>query len=104
MESARKGMIEVPLRGGTFHYPITSRHGAAKVYIQPASPGTGIIAGGPMRAVFEVLGVKDVLAKSIGSRNSINVVRATFKGLLQMQSPQRIAAKRGKQLGEVLGK
>ncbi len=101
MESARKEMIEVPLRDGTFYYAVTSRHGAAKVFIQPAAPGTGIIAGGPMRAVFEVLGVKDVLAKSIGSRNPINVVRATFKGLSQMRSPQQIAAKRGKQVKEV---
>ncbi len=101
MEAARKEMIEVPLRDGTFYYPITSNHGAAKVFMQPASPGTGIIAGGPMRAVFEVLGVKDVLSKSIGSRNPINVVRATFEGLLQIKSPQRIAAKRGKSVKEV---
>ena len=96
MEAARKNMIEVPLHEGTFYYSMTSNHGAAKVFIQPASPGTGIIAGGPMRAVFEVLGVKDVLAKSIGSRNPINVVRATFKSLQRMQSPRQIAAKRGK--------
>ena len=102
MESARKEMIKVPLHEGTFYYPIVSRHGAAKVFMQPASPGTGIIAGGPMRAVFEVLGVKDVVAKSIGSRNPINVVRATFEGLLQMMSPQQIAAKRGKIVKEII--
>ncbi len=101
MEAARKDMIEVPLRNGTFHYPTVSNHGAAKVIIQPASPGTGIIAGGPMRAVFEVLGVKDVLAKSIGSRNPINVVRATFEGLRRMKSPRQIAAKRGKPVAEI---
>ncbi len=102
MEAARKEMIEVPLRDGTFYYAITSNHGAAKVFMQPAAPGTGIIAGGPMRAVFEVLGVRDVLAKSIGSRNPINVVRATFNGLRRMKSPQQIAAKRGKMVKEVV--
>ena len=103
MEAARKDMVEVPLKDGTFHYAVTSNHGAAKVFIQPAASGTGIIAGGPMRAVFEVLGVKDVLAKSIGSRNPINVVRATVKGLQNMQSPQHVAAKRGKPLKEITG-
>ena len=101
MEAARKSMVKVPLKNGTFHYPTVSNHGAAKVVMQPASPGTGIIAGGPMRAVFEVLGVRDVLAKSIGSRNPINVVRATFKGLRRMHSPQKIAAKRGKSVAEI---
>ena len=101
MEIARRQMINVSLKEGTFYYPIVSSHGAAKVFIQPASPGTGIIAGGPMRAVFEVLGVKDVLAKSIGSRNPINVVRATIKGLQMMKSPQDIAAKRGKSVKEI---
>ena len=101
MEIARREMITVPLNKGTLYYPIISTHGAAKVYIQPASPGTGIIAGGPMRAVFEVLGVKDVLAKSMGSPNPVNVVRATIKGLRAMQSPRSIAQKRGKSVSEI---
>ncbi len=104
MESARKEMIKVPLHKGTFYYSITSRHGAARIFLQPASPGTGIIAGGPMRAVFEVLGIKDVLAKSIGSRNPINVVRATLLGLSKMASPQQIAAKRGKQVEDIIAR
>ncbi len=103
MEKARQNLRQVPLRGTTLFYPTTSRHGAAKVYMQPASEGTGIIAGGPMRAVFEVLGVRDVLAKSIGSSNPINVVRATVKGLMNMRSPEQIAAKRGKTLDEITG-
>ena len=103
MENARKNMISVPLKNGTLQYAITARHGAAKVYMQPASEGTGIIAGGPMRAVFEVLGVRDVLAKCIGSPNPINVVRATVKGLGDMADPESIAAKRGLTVEEVLG-
>jgi small subunit ribosomal protein S5 len=103
MERARKSMRAVPLRGGTLYYPVTAEHGAAKVYMQPASEGTGIIAGGPMRAVFEVLGVRDVLAKSIGTSNPINVVRATVRGLTEMRSPEQIAAKRGKTLQEIQG-
>ena len=103
MENARKNMIRVPLSGGTLHYPITARHGAAKVYMQPASEGTGIIAGGPMRAVFEVLGVRDVLAKCIGSPNPINVIRATIGGLSDMSSPERVAARRGLSVEEVTG-
>jgi small subunit ribosomal protein S5 len=103
MEKARQNLRQVPLRGTTLFYATTSRHGAAKVYMQPASEGTGIIAGGPMRAVFEVLGVRDVLAKSIGSSNPINVVRATVKGLMDMRSPEQIAAKRGKTLDEITG-
>ncbi len=103
MEDARKNMVEVPLKGGTLQYPITATHGAAKVYMQPASEGTGVIAGGPMRAVFEVVGVHDVLAKCIGSNNPINVVRATIKGLAAMQAPEQVAAKRGKTVEEILG-
>lgn len=103
MESARKSMVDVPLKGGTLQYPIVAEHGAAKVFMQPASEGTGIIAGGPMRAVFEVLGVKNVLAKCIGSPNPINVVRATVKGLSDMRDPEAIAAKRGKSVEEILG-
>ena len=103
MESARKNMISVPLKNGTLQYPLTARHGAAKVFMQPASEGTGIIAGGPMRAVFEVVGVRDVLAKCIGSPNPINVIRATVKGLAAMSSPEDIAAKRGLTVEEITG-
>lgn len=103
MENARKNMTSVELNGSTLQYPMTARHGAAKVFMQPATDGTGIIAGGAMRAVFEVLGVKDVLAKCIGSNNPINVVRATLRGLQDMSSPERVAAKRGKTVDEILG-
>ncbi len=103
MERARRNMREVALTGTTLQYPITARHGAAKVYMQPASEGTGIIAGGSMRAVFEVVGVKDVLAKIIGSQNPVNVVRATIRGLTEMGSPERVAAKRGKSVEDITG-
>lgn len=103
MEKARRNMLVISLKGSTLQYPLKGRHGAAKVYMQPASEGTGIIAGGPMRAVFEVLGVKDVLAKCFGSRNPINVVRATIEGLTGMKSPDLIAAKRGKKAEEIVG-
>jgi small subunit ribosomal protein S5 len=89
-------MVQVPIKGDTLQYAITARHGAAKVHMQPASAGTGIIAGGPMRAVFEVLGIRNVLAKSIGSSNAINVVRATILGLSRMYDVEGIATKRGK--------
>jgi small subunit ribosomal protein S5 len=102
MESARKNMISVALRDGTLQYPLTGRHGAAKVYMQPASEGTGIIAGGAMRAVFEVVGVHNVLAKCIGSNNPMNVLRATIRGLEQMRSPEEVASKRGKSIKEIL--
>ena len=92
----------INLNGGTLHYPITARHGAAKIYMQPASEGTGIIAGGAMRAVFEVVGVRDVLAKCIGSNNPINVLRATIRGLQDMRSPQDMASKRGKKVEEMM--
>jgi small subunit ribosomal protein S5 len=103
MESARRNMINVPLNEGTLQYAITATHGAAKVYMQPASEGTGIIAGGPMRAVFEVLGVRNVLSKCIGSPNPINVIRATIRGLEDMRDPTSIAAKRGKSVDEITG-
>ena len=103
MEEARRKMFRVSLRNGTLHHAVMGRHGAAKVYMQPASEGTGIIAGGAMRAVFEVAGVHDVLAKCIGSRNPVNVVRATLKGLASINSPAAIAAKRGKKVEEILG-
>ena len=101
MESARKNMKQVSLVNGTLQYPITAEHGAAKVYMQPASEGTGVIAGGPMRAVFDVVGIHNVLAKCIGSNNPINVVNATIKGLAAMSSPEDVAAKRGKSLNEI---
>jgi len=102
MENARKNLKQVPIVNGTLQYPITSEHGAAKVHMQPASDGTGVIAGGPMRAVFDVLGIHNVLAKCIGSNNPINVVNATIKGLASMSSPEDIAAKRGKSVKEIL--
>jgi small subunit ribosomal protein S5 len=102
MDNARRNMQQINLSGGTLQYPITSVHGAAKVFMQPASAGTGIIAGGAMRAVFEVLGVRDVLAKCIGSSNAVNVVRATIKGLQEMTSPAEVARKRGKKVEEIL--
>jgi len=102
MEAARKNMIDVNLKGATLQYPLTARHGAAKVFMKPASEGTGIIAGGAMRAVFEVVGVHDVLAKCIGSNNSINVLRATIRGLEEMRSPENMASKRGKTVQEIM--
>ncbi|MBM4201851.1 MAG: 30S ribosomal protein S5 [Gammaproteobacteria bacterium] len=103
MEQARKNMRQVCLRGDTLHYAVTAHSGAAKVYMQPASEGTGIIAGGAMRAVFEVVGIHNVLAKCIGTNNPINVVAATIEGLSQMKDPKQIAAKRGKTLDDLLG-
>jgi small subunit ribosomal protein S5 len=101
MEDARKNMTTVNLKGGTLQYPLVGNHGAAKVVMLPASEGTGIIAGGAMRAVVEAVGVRDVLAKCIGSSNPINVVRATFAGLRGMQTPETVAAKRGKSIQEI---
>ena len=95
MENARKNMIEVSLNNNTLYYPLIAAHGACRVYMAPASEGTGIIAGGAMRAVFEVVGVHNVLAKCIGSRNPINIVRATISGLESICSPSAVAAKRG---------
>ena len=101
MEYARKSFVNVDLNNGTLWHAVKSGHGAARVFMQPASEGTGVIAGGAMRAVLEAVGVKNVLAKAVGSRNPINLVRATVKGLTQMQSPARIAAKRGKTVEEI---
>lgn len=101
MEAARRNMIQVDLNGTTLQYAMKSAHGASKVYMQPASEGTGIIAGGAMRAVLEVAGVQNVLAKRYGSTNPVNVVHATFKGLKAMQSPESIAAKRGLRVEEI---
>ena len=96
LESARRNMVTIDLNGSTIHYAVKARHGSAIVYMQPATPGTGIIAGGAMRAVLELAGVKDVLAKSYGSTNQINVVRATFKGLSEIESPEKVALRRSK--------
>jgi small subunit ribosomal protein S5 len=103
MESARKNMVDVKLKDATLQYPLLGRHGAARVFMQPASEGTGIIAGGAMRAVFEVVGVQNVLAKCIGTNNPINVIRATVAGLASMKDPETMAAKRGKTVDEILG-
>lgn len=103
MDQARKNMITVPLKGLTLQHEIWGTHGATKVFMRPASEGTGVIAGGAMRAVFEVAGVQNVLAKSFGSRNPINMVRATLNALGQMNMPSEIAAKRGKTVEEILG-
>ncbi|MEJ2393607.1 MAG: 30S ribosomal protein S5 [Candidatus Thiodiazotropha sp.] len=103
METARKNMVQIKLDGETLQYPLVGRHGAAKVYMQPASEGTGIIAGGAMRAVFEVLGVHNVLAKCIGTNNPMNVVRATINGLSDMDDAEAVALKRGKTVEEILG-
>lgn len=104
MEQAKRNMVRVELKDGhTLQHPVKANHGASTVFMQPASQGTGIIAGGAMRAVFEVLGVKNVLAKSYGSTNSVNVVRATVKALTDMSSAEAIAAKRGKTVEQILG-
>lgn len=103
MEQARKNLRNISLHDGTLYYSMHAHHGATRVYVQPASDGTGIIAGGAMRAVLEVAGVKNVLAKSYGSRNPINVVRATLNALTGQRSPREVAAKRGKTLEELLG-
>jgi len=103
MEDARRNMRSIRLQGNTLQYPITVSFGASKVFMQPASEGTGIIAGGAMRAVFEVVGVHNVLAKCIGSSNPINVVRATVKGLTGMADAESVAAKRGKKVEKIVG-
>ncbi|OGT53740.1 MAG: 30S ribosomal protein S5 [Gammaproteobacteria bacterium RIFCSPHIGHO2_12_FULL_42_13] len=95
-EAARRNMVQVQLNGTTLYHPIRSRHGASKVLLLPAAEGTGIIAGGAMRAVFEVMGVRNILAKNVGSTNPVNVVRATVKGLVNMLTPEMVARKRGK--------
>jgi small subunit ribosomal protein S5 len=101
LEEARRRMFRVSLRNGTLQHAVIGRHGASKVLMQPASAGTGIIAGGPMRAVFEVMGITNVLAKCIGSTNPYNVVRATLDGLKQMRTPAEVAAKRGKRIEDI---
>ncbi len=102
-DSARRNMIYIPLDGNTLYHEIRARHGASKIVLLPASEGTGIIAGGAARAVFEVMGVKNVLAKSVGSTNPVNVVRATLKGLTSMLTPEIVARKRGISIKELMG-
>ncbi len=102
MEKARRDMVTISLKDGTLWHPVKARHSGSKIYMQPASEGTGIIAGGAMRAVLETVGVRDVLAKSLGSNTPVNLVRATIKGLVAMHNPESIAAKRGKTVDEIL--
>jgi small subunit ribosomal protein S5 len=103
MEQAKKNMRKVRLNGTTLFYPVSTSVGAAKIFMQPASEGTGIIAGGAMRAVFEVVGIHNVLAKCVGTNNPISLVRATVEGLASMKDPKFIASKRGKTVAEILG-
>ena len=103
VKEARKNMVKVPLKNGTLHHVVTAKHGATTVYMQPAKDGTGIIAGGAMRAIFDVIGIKNITAKVHGSTNPYNVVRATLKGLESISTPSEIAAKRGLTVEEILG-
>lgn len=103
MEQARRNMVKVSLKNGTIHHNVVGQHGASTVLLAPAPKGTGIIAGGPTRAVFEMLGVTDIVAKSHGSTNPYNLVRATFDALRKMTTPAEVAAKRGKTVEEILG-
>src|SRR5579863_466979 len=104
-EQARRGLVRVPLREGrTLHHDIRDSYGAGKVIIRAAKPGTGIIAGGPMRAIFEALGVQDVVAKSVGSSNPHNMIKATFAALTHVTSPRAVAARRGRKIAEILGR
>ena len=104
-EQARRSMIRVPLREGrTLHHDIADRYGAGKVIVRAAKPGTGIIAGGPMRAIFEALGVQDIVAKSVGTSNPHNMIKATFAALSHVTSPRAVAARRGKRVADILGR
>ena len=104
-DRAKRAMIRVPLKEGrTLHHDVVGHHGAGKVILRAAVPGTGIIAGGPMRAVFETLGIGDVVAKSLGSRNPHNMVKATFDALTRVASPRSVANRRGKKVSDLLGK
>jgi small subunit ribosomal protein S5 len=104
-EAARRALVKIPLREGrTLHHDSEGRHGAGKVVLRAAPPGTGIIAGGPMRAVFEMLGIQDVVAKSIGTSNPYNMVRATFDGLKLQENPRGVAARRGKKYGDIVAR
>lgn len=103
MERARNTMIRVPLKNGTLHHQVEGRHGASRVIMMPAPEGTGVIAGGPMRAVCDAVGIRDVVAKAYGSTNPYNLVRATINALANLHSPSEIAAKRGKTVEELFG-
>ena len=104
-ERAKRKLVRVPLREGrTLHHDVSGHFGAGHVVLRPAPPGTGIIAGGPMRAVFETLGVQDVVTKSIGTSNPYNMIRATFEALAKLMSPRQVAAKRGKKVGDIIGR
>jgi len=104
-EAAKRAMVRVPLREGrTIHHDVQGRYGAGKVVVRAAKPGTGIIAGGPMRAIFESLGLQDVVAKSIGSSNPHNMIKATFAALAYISSPRSVASRRGKKIGDILGR
>ena len=104
-DSAKRSMVRVPLREGrTIHHDVRGRYGAGKVVIRAAKPGTGIIAGGPMRAIFESLGLQDVVAKSVGSSNPHNMIKATFAALDYIQSPRSVASRRGKKVGDIIGR
>ena len=104
-EAAKRGLIRVPLRDGrTLHHDVKGRFGAGKVTLRAAPAGTGIIAGGPMRAVFETLGIKDIVAKSVGTSNPHNMIKATFEAMAQLNSPRMVATRRGKKVGDLLGR
>jgi small subunit ribosomal protein S5 len=103
MERARRGMSRIPLRNGTVQHTVEAKHGASKVMLAPAAAGTGIIAGGPLRAIFDVMGVQNIVAKSHGSTNPYNMVRATLKALERLRTPAEIAAKRGKSVEDIVG-
>ncbi|MEC8532085.1 MAG: 30S ribosomal protein S5 [Pseudomonadota bacterium] len=104
-EKAKRNMIRVPLREGrTLHHDVRGRYGAGQVVLRAAPPGTGIIAGGPMRAVFETLGVQDVVAKSLGTQNPHNMIKATFEALKTLQSPRMVATRRGRKVGDIVGR
>jgi len=102
MAEARRRMVKIPLKSNTLHHTVSGKHGASSVLMLPAKEGTGVIAGGPMRAIFDVIGITNLVAKSIGSTNPYNMVRATLNGLLKMNTPSKIAAKRGKSVEEIL--
>ena len=104
MDQARRSMVRIPIKDGTLQHSVTGKHGAASVLMSPAKDGTGVIAGGPMRAVFEMLGLQDVVAKSIGTSNPYNMIRATIDGLKSETSPRLVAARRGKKVAEILNK
>lgn len=104
MEQARRGMYRVPLKNGTLHHTVVGKHGASTVLISPAAEGTGVIAGGPMRAIFETLGVQDIVAKSTGTSNPHNMIKATFDALGKLNSPRMVASRRGKKVADLLGR